>query len=357
MSKRVSILLALSLTLFIALVIEASTGVEPSKPGIGQLAPDFTLKDLNGQPHSLKDYRGKVVIVSFISTECPVVSAYLERIKAIAADYKARNVVFLGINSNSTEPVSTIREHAAKNNLTFTILKDEGNQVADAYGASFTPEMYVIDTTGRLRYHGRIDNAPEVRRVTRHDLRQALDELLAGKAVSAPETKAFGCVIKRTGATTLQATTSAPLLQDQPRVLLLKPAELAKLIQQAKEQVLVINFWATWCSPCVVEFPEFVSIDEKYRDKGVRILAISADDPGEINSAVIPFVKQMKARFEIYVQDVEDPQEMIDVVNKDWPGTLPATFIFDRQGKMIFQHFGIVDREKLIAAIESALRS
>lgn len=357
MSKRVSIGWTMSLALFVALVIQASTGVELNKPGIGQPAPDFTLKDLNGQQHSLEDYRGKVVIVSFISTECPVVNAYLERIKAIAADYKARNVVFLGINSNSAEPMSAMREQAAKNNLTFTILKDEGNRVADAYGASFTPEVYLIDVAGRLRYHGRIDNAPEVRRVTRHDLRQALDELLAGKAVSTPETKAFGCVIKRAGEATLQATIPANLVQDQPRVLLLKPAEFTRLTQQAKGQVLVINFWATWCGPCVVEFPEFVSLDEKYRDKGVRVVAISADDPSEINSAVIPFIKQMKARFEVYVQDVEDPQEMIDVVNKDWPGTLPATFIFDRQSKMVFQHFGIVDREKLITAVESALKS
>ena len=356
MSKRMLIVLAASLILFIWLALQAGASAEPNLLGIGQPAPDFALKDLSGQTRSLKDYRGRITVIGFIATQCPVSNAYNERMRAIAGEYQARHVAFLGINSNRTEPLSEVREHAAKNKLAFTILKDEGSKVAGLYGATHTPEMFVIDTEGMLRYHGRIDHSIEPSRVKRSDLRQALDELLAGKPVSTPETKAFGCQIKRDRATTT-AQAASPASKSEPQIALLKPAEFLKLKEQAHGQVLVINFWATWCGPCVAEFPEFVALDQKYRSQGVKIIGISADETGDIKSKVIPFVKEAKARFAIFVQDVEDPQEMIDVVSKDWPGVLPATFVFDKQGKLAYSRFGIIDRDQLVAALESALKS
>jgi peroxiredoxin len=345
-----------------SLLLLAASAAPSARPTsgltIGQPAPGFTLTDINGQTHALKDYRGRIVLIGFISTQCPISNAYNERMRAIAAEYGARGVTFLGINANSNEPGSEIREHAARHQLRFTILKDEGNKVADAYGAERTPEMYLIDGAGVLRYHGRIDNAIELPRVKRRDLREALDELLAGQPVSVPEAKAFGCLIKRAEEAEAQASAQAPAPAPSPapQVARLKPAEFAKLKQQTQGRVLVLNFWATWCGPCIAEFPEFVAIDEKYRAQGVRLVAISADEVSDIKTKVIPFIKEMKARFEIFVQDTDDPQEMIDVVDKEWLGALPATFVFDRAGKRIFTRYGIIDREQLVAAIEGALK-
>src|SRR5262249_14181931 len=159
--------------------------------------PEFTLADLNGKTHSLKDYRGKTVVVSFISARCPISNAYKDRIRAFADEYAKRDVAFLAINSSADESANEIREHAGKNNFAFTILKDEGNVVADAYAAERTPKVYVIDGEGVLRYQGRIDNSQNPRMVKRNDLREALNEMLAGKPVSVAETKALGCMIKR----------------------------------------------------------------------------------------------------------------------------------------------------------------
>jgi thiol-disulfide isomerase/thioredoxin len=254
-------------------------------------------------------------------------------------------VSVVAINSNADEAVEQIRDDTQKNSLSWNVLKDQGSKVASLYGAERTPEAFLIDGEGVIRYHGRIDDSFEAARVKRSDLRIALDEVLAGKPVSAAETKAFGCQIKQD-----QAVAS------DSKVSLLKPAELSKLKEDAKGKVLVVNFWATWCGPCVAEFPEFVALDEKYRASGVNIVGISADDVADLQSKVVPFVKSAKARFPVYVQDVDDPQEMIDRVAKEWSGALPATFVFDKQGTLVYKRLGIIDRNELVGEIQKALK-
>lgn len=163
----------------------------------------FTLEDYNGVKHSLADYKdSKAIVVMFIATQCPISNAYNERMAELYKDYKGKNVAFVGINSNKQESVEEIKEHAKKNGLEFTILKDWNNTIADKFEASFTPEIYVLNSTSlELLYHGRIDNSRRLEEVKEKDLRRALDEVLSGKDVSVATTKAFGCTIKRVGAT------------------------------------------------------------------------------------------------------------------------------------------------------------
>ena len=151
------------------------------------------------------------------------------------------------------------------------------------------------------------------------------------------------------------AETSAPR-HPESSVALLRLAALAKLKENARGHVLVINFWATWCHGCVAEFPEFVALDEKYREKGVMIVGISLDNRSDIDSKVVPFIKRSKARFDILVPDMDDPQPVIDAVTKEWPGAMPATFIFDQQGKLAYQRFGVIERDLVTAALESLLK-
>src|SRR5258707_516746 len=136
-------------------------------------------------------------VVIFIATRCPVSNAYNERMQKLAEDYKAKGINVIGINSNSIEPASEVKSHAAEKHLTFAILKDDGNKIADRLGATRTPEAYVLDRSGKLVYHGRIDNSQNTANITANDLRNALDEMLAGKQVTKSGGAAFGCTIKR----------------------------------------------------------------------------------------------------------------------------------------------------------------
>ena len=166
--------------------------------GVVKKADDFSLKDYNGNQYSLKDFKdSKAIVLIFIATECPVSNAYNSRMEAIYNNYKDKNVAFLGINSNKAENIVRMKEHAKSNGLTFPILKDDNNIIADKFRASVTPEVFVLNNNFEIIYHGRIDDSRDEGDVEKKDLRNALDEILSGKQVSDPVTKAFGCTIKR----------------------------------------------------------------------------------------------------------------------------------------------------------------
>jgi peroxiredoxin len=185
----------------VLLVAAALTGPAVAEaPAIGAPAPAFQLTTLDGKTFSLAEATKshKLVVVMFIATKCPYSNAYNDRMRDMAKEYAGKDVLFVGINSNSTEPADEVRAHAREHGFDFPIMKDPGNRVADLYDARRTPEVYVIDGSGILRYHGRIDeNYEEPAKVSSPDLKNALNALLAGQPVKKAETKAFGCTIKR----------------------------------------------------------------------------------------------------------------------------------------------------------------
>src|SRR5258705_2867811 len=192
-------LAAILVVAFAAIAGSGRTTVDlPAPPSIGTVIDDFKLPDADGAEHSLKSLAGKNgAVLIFIATKCPVSNAYNDRMEKLAQDYKAKGINVIGINSNNTEPASEVKSHANEKHLTFTILKDDGNKIADRLGAMRTPEAYVIDASGKLVYHGRIDNAQNTANIQSNDLREALDEMLGGRAITKTGGAAFGCSIKR----------------------------------------------------------------------------------------------------------------------------------------------------------------
>lgn len=185
--------------LFLLLTAALAAPVLADGPAIGSPAPAFDLKTLDGKPFSLADAEknNSYVVLMFIATQCPYSNAYNDRMRDMAAAYAKKGVLFVGINSNKTESIEETAAHARQHGFAFPVLKDPGNKVADLYGASHTPEIYVVGKDGKLLYHGRIDDSTDTAKVTSHDLSNALDALLAGQPVARAETKAFGCSIKR----------------------------------------------------------------------------------------------------------------------------------------------------------------
>ncbi|HKC65509.1 MAG TPA: thioredoxin family protein [Pyrinomonadaceae bacterium] len=206
MRKHLVFALALALSsLLFAVTVSAQTsglngaGVGPSATarGIGSTVTDFTLTDVNGAQQSLASLKGeKGTVLIFISSRCPVVKAYNERMEQLAKEYKAKGINFVGINANSNEPLDEVKAHASQH-YTFPVLIDKGNKIADRLGAEHTPEVYFLDANNRLVYHGRIDNNRDQSLISKRELTDALDAVLAGKPVTVTETAAVGCTIKR----------------------------------------------------------------------------------------------------------------------------------------------------------------
>lgn len=181
--------------------VAGATAAPAAALKIGAPAPDFTLPAAaDGRAVALKDLlaKSRAVAVIFIATKCPVSNAYNGRMAELGKEYAAKGIAVVGINSNKTEPAAEVAAHAKEHGFTFPVVKDDGNRVADAYGASHTPEVFVLSPKGELLYHGRIDESQDdPKNVRSPDLRNALEAILAGRPVPAPETKAFGCSIKR----------------------------------------------------------------------------------------------------------------------------------------------------------------
>lgn len=195
--SAVALLLALSFA-FAAQAARATNPAPDAKPAIGAVVADFALPDADGKEHSLASLKGKAgTVIIFIATKCPVSNGYNERMQKLAEDYRTKGVNVIGINSNSTEAAAEIKSHAAEKGLTFTILKDPNNKIADRLDAKVTPEAYFLDAAGKLVYRGRIDNSRNGDAITNMELRDAIEATLAGKPVEKSEVNAFGCSIKR----------------------------------------------------------------------------------------------------------------------------------------------------------------
>src|SRR6266404_592216 len=159
---------------------------------------NLTLTDPHGAQVSIAPGRGGVTVVLFISTICPVSNNYNTRMNDLYRDYSAKGVKFVFVNPNQNESAAQVEDHARRAGFAFPVYRDADNRVADRLGAQYTPETFVIGGNGAIRYHGRIDDAQNQARVRQNSLRLAIDAVLAGGQVAAPETKAFGCTIKRT---------------------------------------------------------------------------------------------------------------------------------------------------------------
>jgi peroxiredoxin len=164
---------------------------------IGATMENFKLMDTNGAEKSFNDLKGKNgAILVFVSAQCPIVKQYNERISKFAADFAAKGINVIGINSNHTESLEWVKSHAAEN-YKFPVLIDKGNVLADKLGANVTPEIFYVNEKNVLIYHGAIDNDKSGSNITNNFLNDAVEATLNGKTIAKNSTKAFGCSIKR----------------------------------------------------------------------------------------------------------------------------------------------------------------
>lgn len=179
-------------------LVVAGANADLGKAEVGAAMPNFKLTDYTGKTHQLSDYAGKVVVIDFLSKDCPWSRGAAPSIAELAKQYPGGDVVFIGINSNEGATHDAMAAYAKTAGIGYAIVLDEHNAYADIVGATRTPEMFVIDKTGKLAYHGAYDNRKSPEEVGNENYtKNAIDAVLAGKPVAKPEVSAWGCTIKR----------------------------------------------------------------------------------------------------------------------------------------------------------------
>lgn len=169
---------------------------------IGDKAPAFSLPGTDGKTHALADSAdAKATVIVITCNHCPVAKAYEQRLIQVAKDYTPKQVAFVAINPNDdkaypADSFEEMKKRASDKGYPFPYLRDADSSVARAYGAKVTPHVFVADSKGVVQYIGRIDDSMDEAKIKRQDLREALDDILAGEDVEVNSTKAFGCSIK-----------------------------------------------------------------------------------------------------------------------------------------------------------------
>ena len=325
---------------------------------IGAKAPNFSLPGIDGKTWSRKDFKGAILVVIFTANHCPTAQAYEDKIIKLVDDYKDKGVDFVAISSNHPAAVrldelgytdlgdsfDEMRIRAKDKGFNFPYLYDGDTQnIALKYGPQATPHVFIFDKDRTLRYQGRIDDTenPHVEPKTT-DARNAIDALLAGKPVPAATTKVFGCSMKWKEKVEWAKKGDADWAAQPVSVEMIDINGVKKLVKNDSEKYRLINVWATWCGPCVVEFPELIKIHRMYRGRDFELVTISADKPGA-HDKVIKFLTEKQAAVKNYHFNSTDIYALIDAVDPEWPGALPHTLLVAPGGKVIYRHTGLID--------------
>ena len=173
------------------------------------LGRNFT--DLSGKTYDARDIAGhKATVFLFVSSQCPISNVYTPRFQSLTADYADKGVQVFAVYSDRQESRAEVAAHVRERGISFPVIKDEGNALADRLGAKYTPEAILVDSSGAVRYRGRFDDNAVATRVTHHDLTDALNAVLAGRPVANPEVTAFGCAIRRASTVEVAALPGVP---------------------------------------------------------------------------------------------------------------------------------------------------
>jgi peroxiredoxin len=325
---------------------------------IGAKAPDFNLPGIDGRVYKLADFaKAEILVVIFTCNHCPTAQAYEKRIKKLAADYKKKGVAVVAISPNDPKAVrldelgysdlsdsfEEMKIRAKDRQFNFPYLYDGDKQKAcRAYGPVSTPHVFIFDRQRKLRYIGRIDNSEKPERVKSHDARNAIEALLAGKKVPVEKTRTFGCSIKWAGKRDSVKKALESWAEEPVSVQMIDANGIRKLVKNDSTKLRLINVWATWCGPCVIEFPELVSINRMYRRRDFELITISADAPAARDIA-LTFLKEQQASCKNYLFNSEDKYELAEALDKEWPGVIPYTLLIKPGGEVIYRSLGMIE--------------
>ena len=359
--NRVARLLAKNTArLFLLLGLACMAWADAAHPilALGSAAPNFALPGVDGKTHKLDDYHGSpVLVVVFTCNHCPIAQMYETRIAGLAADYKDRGVAVVAIQPNDptairideldssdmSDSLEEMKIRAQYKHLTYTYLYDgETQSVTRAYGPQATPHVFVFDRERKLRYEGRMDNSYRVEQVKSREARDAVEALLANRQPAVQHTGVFGCSTKWKEK---QAARDEALrkIEAQPVKLEMATAEeLKKLRGNATDKMLLVSFWATWCGPCIHEFPDIQDTFRMYSVRDLDLVTVAANQPDE-KASVQRILDKMHATSRNLLFASEDTAAMQAAFDPAWQSAVPYTVVIAPGGKILYQKQGDLD--------------
>ena len=331
----------------------------PPTLAAGASAPDFALPGVDGgKTYHLDDFAGsKVLVIVFTCDHCPTAQLYEDRIKKLAADYRDRSVAVVAIQPNDPKSVrldemgytdlsdslEEMKIRAKQSHFNFPYLYDgETQATARKYGPTATPHVFVFDRDRKLRYQGRVDDSSRERLVKRHDARSAIDAVLADKAVPVQRTPTFGCSIKWAAKEEGRVAEMADIEKEPVRVDLVDAAGLRALRKKAPGKVLLVDFWATWCGPCVRDFPEFQTMFRMYRHRPFELVTVSTNYPDE-RKGVMDELERQHASSRNLLFGTTDNYGLMAAFDPEWNAGVPYTVLIRPDGTIAYQHQGPID--------------
>lgn len=358
------------LAVLATLIPAHAADLQPSTLELGARAPDFNLPGVNGRNYALKDIApAKVLIVVFTCNHCPTAQYYEERLKQFVSDYQSKGVALVAIMPNDPNSVrldelgwtdlsdsfDEMKIRARDHHFNFPYLYDGDTEaVSRAYGPVATPHVFVFDSDRKLRYAGAIDDSERVKGVTKHYLRDAVDALLADREPAVTKSKIVGCSTKWAGkAESVKAYMEK--LSAEPVSLVPADADALKALRKNDSgKFRLVNFWATWCAPCVAELHEFVTINRMYRHRDFEVVTVALNRPEE-QKQVLLFLQNNQASCRNLIFASTDREKLIDAFDPDWPGAVPLTVLIDPDGKIVYRDNERIDPLALKRAILKAL--
>jgi thiol-disulfide isomerase/thioredoxin len=339
---------------------------EVTTMAIGAKAVDFKLPDVSGRYYTLSDFsKADILVVIFTCNHCPTAQAYEDRIIKFTNDYKDKGVAVVAIMPNSSfsllleecsysdldDTYESMIIRAKDKKFNFPYLYDGDNEaVSIKYGPVATPHTFVFNKKRELVYTGRLDATEKPGTGNAEDLRAAVDETLNGKPVTTPVNKSFGCSIKWAWKTEWTDKTNNDWINKPVTLEKITKSGIAGLIANKSQKLRLINVWATWCGPCVIEYPELVNLQRIYGARSFEFVSISADKPGS-SDKVLEFLKSKHSAVQNYLFNTDDKYALIEAVDPKWNGALPYSMLLEPGGKIIYSVQGSVDLLQLKKAI------
>ena len=329
---------------------------------INTSAPDFKLPGVDGNFYTLKDFdSAKVLVIIFTCNHCPTAQAYEDRIIQLVDDYKNEGVRVVAISPNSVKTLlleelgysdlgdsyKEMKIRATDKRYNFTYLYDGDTQETSIkYGPVATPHAYVFDQERKLKYSGRLDDSEKPGTANANDLRSSIDAVLLGVEILEPVTKTFGCSVKWGWKKDWTEKVNDDWTKKQVSLNEINENGVKALMKNKSDKLRLINIWATWCGPCVIEYPEFVNIQRMYMGRDFEFISLSADKL-EHKDKALKFLKDKNSALRNYIFSGSDIYKLISAVDPEWDGALPYTVLLEPEGKIVYRVMGTIDPLKL----------